>query len=98
MHMAFDLGSFPMETFLFITDGANSIASLFDHDFLGHTFRTAGFARQHHTVGGRKRFNGNTRIFVCGQKCVNNGIGNAVTNFVRVTFRNGFAGKKLFGK
>ncbi len=93
MHMAVDLGRLPVEAFLLVANVTDCLTGLFDHDLCGHAFWATNFTRQNHTVGGCKRFNGNARIFIRRKKGINDGIGNAVTDFVRMTFRDGFTGK-----
>ena len=70
--------------------------------FVVHRGRPAGFAGDHHLVGGGKRFAGgadrpgiDARLGACAKKQIDDLVGNPVAHLVRMTFGNRFTGEQI---
>src|ERR1041385_8902508 len=90
-----DLGGLPVKAVLLVTDFANGLAGDLLDQLRRHRGWTAYFTGEHDLVGGRKRLAGNTRIGIGGEVGVDNRIGDAIADLVRMSFGNGFAGEQI---
>ena len=98
----FDVGSFPVETILLIADVADgSPGHILDHG-KGDLLRPAGFARDHHAVGGGQRFACHAQIFrleavlrTFAEEEIHHLVRNAVADLVGMAFGHAFTGEKI---
>jgi len=102
MQVHFDIGLLPMKARLLVTDVFDGKPREVRNVILGDGRGPAGLARDHDTVGGRKRLAGNAyvpRIPTVArpeiEERVDHFIGNPVTDFVRMTFGNRLAREQI---
>ena len=102
MQQDFNLGRLPVKAALLIADGLDGAPRRLFNLGMGHRRGPAGFAADHNPVGGGKGFAGHAHLrrvhaLLQGlaEKQIDDFIGNAVTNLVRMAFGYGFAGKKI---
>ena len=102
MQQDFDVGGLPVEAFLLVADildrGANDAFDL----IVGDGFGAAGFAGDHHLVGGGKRFAGradrprvDAGLGAFAEKQIDDLVGNPVADLVRMAFGNRLAGEQI---
>ena len=102
MQQDFDVGLLPVKAFLLVADvldrGANDAFDL----VVGDRFRTAGFAGDHHLVGGGERFAGradrpgvDAGLGAFAEKQIDDLVGNPVADLVRMTLGNRLAGEQI---
>ena len=97
----FDLGAFPMKALLLVADGPNGLAHRMDDRIVGES-RAADFAGDDHPIGGRQSLAGHPNsIRVDPAPCalaeveIDDFVGNAIANLVRMAFGNGFAREEV---
>jgi len=97
-----DFHRLPVEAVLPVADVLDRRPGDFRHPVFIHParrrdqrLRPPDFAGEHDAVGGAKRLAGDAGVVVKGEKSVNDGIRNAVADFVRMSFRDRFTGKKI---
>ena len=97
MQQNLDLGVGPVEALLGIADILDRLArQLFDVG-MGDAAAAAHFAGDHDAVGGAQRFGRDARARITCEICIDDRIGNAVANLVRMPFGDGFAGEQIIG-
>ena len=109
MQMAGVFGLVPVEPLLLVADVLDRCANLGlqrAYDVLGEglvlglrsaRFSSPDLARQNDAVGGHQGLASDTRFGIGAQKRVDDGVGNSVSDLVRVTLGNTFAGEDIAG-
>ena len=91
----FDFGGLPVEALLRVTDLVDGITRRIFDGLRRDAIRPPHFARKRYVIGRRQGFHRDARIGVGGEKQIDNRIRNAVADFIRMTFGNGFAGEQI---
>jgi hypothetical protein len=102
MKQDFHFGRLPVKTVLLVTNALDGAPRRILNLGVGHRRRPAGFTADNNPVGGRKSFAGDAhqrRVHPLLQgfavEQIDDLVGNAVANLVRMAFGYGFAGKKI---
>src|SRR5262249_44865926 len=102
MQVHLDVGLLPMKAVLLVADLLDRQSRAMGEIVLGYRRWPAGLAGDYHAVRGRKRFASNTNLArvptVTGREIeegVDDLVGNAVADFVRMAFRHGLAGEQI---
>ncbi len=84
-----------MKVFLLVADLAYRVACHLDQVFIRDRGRTADFPGEHDAIGRDQGLDAATSLRLCRQKGVDDRVGNAVANFVRMPLRHRFARKHV---
>ena len=101
MQQHFDVGGVPVEAVLLVTDVLDGVAGDLD-DAVERNMRTTHFAGDDDAIGGAERLCGDTdRIGIdaglgaFAEELIDDFIGDAVADLVRMSFGNGLTGEKI---
>lgn len=87
MQQGLDLGAFPVKTILLVADVADSLArQLLPDQRVVDGLWSARLAGDDDAVGCGKRFGRHAGLWLGSEESVDDGIGNAVADFIRMTF------------